>query len=279
MIDRTTAPLLAVLLLSACGDSTSDSGGATPAGGSPSDGGSATAGAAEGGSPAIGGATTGDGGDGGAAPPACTALLCEDFEAGAELDASKWTADVGYHADNVVTIQSDMVAHGGFAAHAHLTEVQGGFAMLREAITFPALADSLWGRAYFYTTLPGETGHTGFFSAYAGDNRVFEVGAGGGTWQLTYYPAPGSENPVGYPGEVPTGEWVCVEWHFDRLGSPRIEIFIDGESAAVYENNEGDVAPLTAISLGIDNHSATVGNNDVYLDDIAIDAERVGCLP
>ena len=249
-----------------------------PTAGGTSDGGDASAGAAEGGAASVGGAPSGDGGAGGESPPACAALLCEDFESGVELDAGKWTADVGYHADNVVTIQGDMVAHGNYAAHAHLTEVQGGFAMLRETTTFPELEEGLWGRAYFFTTLPAETGHTGFFSAYVGENRVFEVGAGGGTWQLTYYPAPGSENPAGYPGEVPTNEWVCFEWHFDRTGTPRIEIFIDGESVAAYENNEGEVAPLTAISLGIDNHSATVGSNDVYLDDIAIDGERIGCI-
>lgn len=281
MFRRAPGCLLTVLALAACGDSGAGAGGsgghAPTAGNTPGDGGGAEAGAPEGGAPSIGGAATG--GSGGEAPPACTALLCEDFESGVELDARKWTTSVGYHPDNGVAIQSDNVAHGSFAARAHLSETQGGFAILREAVTFPELADSLWGRAYFFTTLPAETGHTGFFSAYVDEDRVFEVGAGNGTWQLTYYPSPGSENPAGYPGEVPVGEWVCFEWHFDRVGSPRIEIFIDGESVAVYENNEGEVAPLTSVGLGMDNHSATVGSNDVYLDDIAIDAERVGCLP
>lgn len=65
-------------------------------------------------------------------------------------------------------VQSEIVAHGRNAAHAHLIDKTGGFAMLKETATFPALADELWGRAYFYTTISDKAGHTGFISAYAG---------------------------------------------------------------------------------------------------------------
>lgn len=223
------------------------------------------------------GTTAGSGGGGGA-PAGCKSLFCDDFEKGGAIDLARWTVDVGYNPAIAMTLDSTMPAHGMGAAHAHLIDTEGGFASLKETATFPQLADDLWGRAYFYTAVDPGAGHTGFLSAYAGDQRVLEVGVSNANWQLTYY-EPGKEYPAGYNTPVPTKKWVCLEWHFARAGAHLIEVFIDGAPSVTYDASGHQPPAFTAMGLGMDNHSANPPGNDVYLDDVAIDASRVGCLP
>jgi hypothetical protein len=259
------------------GDATTSTGTATSTG----SGGAASTTTGVGGATATGtgGATSSTGGSGGGgAPVGCKALFCDDFEKDATIDPAKWTADVGYDPAITMTIESTMVAHGKNAAHAHLIDSTGGFASLKETVTFPQLADDLWGRAYFHTAIDAGAGHTGFLSAYAGDARVLEVGASNGNFQLTYY-EPGKEFPAGYNTAVPQNKWVCLEWHFARSGAHLIEVFIDGAPSVTYDTSGHQPPPFTAVGLGMDNHSANPPGNDVYLDDVAIDANRVGCLP
>jgi hypothetical protein len=251
---------------------TSSSGATTGAGGgasSSSSGAGGTGGGASG--------SSGSSGTGGASA-ACKALFCEDFEGGKDIDPVKWKVDVGYDPGNMLAVDSAQVAHGSLAAHAHLVDTTGGFATLRESATFPALADELWGRAYFYTTVADGAGHTGFISAFVGDARVLEIGQSNGNWQLTYY-EPGKEFPAGYNTKIPQSKWVCLEWHFTRSGPKLIEVYTDGALAVDYDASGHKPDALTAVSLGIDNHSPNPPGNDVYLDDIAIDAARIGCLP
>ena len=257
------------------GDAATSSSGATTGAG-----GSATASGSGGGDGGQGGGAVGSSGSSGTggAPAACKALFCEDFEGGKDIDPVKWKVDVGYDPGNMLALQSTQVAHGTSAAHAHLVDTTGGFATLRESTTFPQLADELWGRAYFYTTVADGAGHTGFISAFVADARVLEIGQSNGNWQLTYY-EPGKEYPAGYNTKIPQSKWVCLEWHFKRSGPKLIEVYTDGALAVDYDASGHQPAALTAVSLGIDNHSANPPGNDVYLDDIAVDAARIGCLP
>jgi hypothetical protein len=275
-----SAILCALIGLAACGGSSADTTGSTSSSSASSSTGqggatsSSTTTTTSSSSTGVGG-QGGQGGQGGA--PGCTALLCDDFESGA-IDPAKWTVDVGYDPAIAVTVQSTQVAHGKNAALAHLIDTGGGFAMLRETSTFPALADDLWGRAYFYTTVSSSASHTGFVSAYVQDQRVLEVGQYNGQWQLTYYD-PNKEYPAGYPDAIPQNKWVCLEWHFSRTGPKLIEVFVDGAATVSYDANGHQPGQLTAAAIGIDNHGANPAPNDAYWDDVAIDAKRVGCLP
>jgi hypothetical protein len=210
------------------------------------------------------------------APVGCTALLCEDFDGELGIDPSIWTIDTGYDRAITLSLQSDMVVSGTQAAHAHLVDHTGGFATLRQSVTFPALADELWGRAYLYDTLSVEAGHTGYVSAYVGDARVLEIGQSQGHWQLTYYDG-GGEAPHGSDGVVPHDGWVCFEWRFTRAGDNLIEIYVEGDAVDSYAAEGIEIPAFTAVGIGLDNHSANPPGNDLYIDDIAIDAARIGC--
>jgi hypothetical protein len=189
-----------------------------------------------------------------------------------------WSLYQGYDKDNTVTVQKDLVAHGGFAARAHVVKGGGGFAMLKETKTFPALAESFWGRAYVYINMGTSVGHTGFFDAYdATDHRVLEIGQNDATWAIVEYSGAG-EQPEGNSSMIPLKKWVCFEWHFDRSTSPLMTAYIDGQVAAQYQETH-PIDAFASHGLGIDNHGPIPEDDDVYLDDIAIDANRIGCLP
>jgi hypothetical protein len=279
-----------LLALAACSADASDAGGpAAPSGPGAGDGGSSApdattaldAGDGGGVAPSSDAAAPGDGSpsDAGAdaAPPACKALFCEDFESG-KLDPARWETNVGYDPANAVTVQTTKAAHGGHAALAHIANAGGGFAYIRAKSPFPQLASGMWGRAYVFHTIDATVGHNALVKAESPAGDVLEVGQGGGKVQLTFYP-PSGEKPVGYPTAIPRGTWTCMEWHMAKA-SPQIELFVDGTSIATYAYSGAEVVPaFTSVKLGIETHSANTSTDDVYLDDIAIDGARIGCLP
>ncbi len=280
-------PLLPLLALGACDVSASDASGqgsdAAPApldGSVPADGG---AGAPDTSSPTPppdpssgADAHVADAGTD-AAAQACKALFCDDFESG-KLDAQRWELDVGYDPANVVVVQTGEAAHGTHAAHAHIANAGGGFAFARAKSPFPALANGLWGRAYIFQTVDATVGHNALVKMESGAGQVLEIGQSQAKVQLTFYP-PSGENPVGYATSIPLSKWTCMEWHMSTA-SPQIELFADGASLASYAYSGALTVPaFAAIKLGVETHSTNTSADDVYFDDVALDAARIGCLP
>lgn len=209
---------------------------------------------------------------GDAGPLGCPALFCEDFEG----DVARWTESAGYDPLNHAAVQGDVVAHGAGALRAYVHETSGGFARLIETETFPALAEGLWGRASFRTSIAVTSGHSDFIDAFAGDRSVLEIGISNGRFQLTHYPPGGGENPAGYDTDVPRDRWACMEWHFQRV-SPQIEVFIDGVAVAQFARDGLEVPALTGLGLGFGNHGATDPTNEAFFDDVALGNARLGC--
>ena len=285
---RAWAVMLGAVVLSGC--SSSDGGAplqatdASPSldaslGGGDAGAAGADAGGVDGGSGDAATATDGPASESGAdgAAPACKALFCEDFETG-KLDTTRWELDVGYDAANAVTVQAAKVHHGGFAAHAHLSNAGGGFANIRTKTPFPKLAGDLWGRAYVLQTVDATVGHNALVKMESSGAGVLEVGQSQGKVQLTFYP-PTGENPAGYATSIPEAAWTCLEWHMAKT-APQIELFADGVSLATYTYGGAATIPsFTAIKLGLETHSSNTSTDDVYIDDVALDGARIGCLP
>lgn len=230
---------------------------------------------AGGGLDAADGAASGDA-DAADAAPVCKALFCEDFESGT-LDTTRWEQDNGYDAANTVTVQAAKAGHGKYAARAHLATA-GGFSFIRAKAPFPALANELWGRAYVFQTIDVTVGHNALVKIENAAASVLEIGQSQGKVQLTFYP-PGGEAPAGYQTSIPRMAWTCMEWHM-KQASPQIELFADGASLATYTYGGAATIPtFTSIKLGIETHVASPSAYDVYIDDVALDTARIGCLP
>lgn len=226
--------------------------------------------------------------------PRCADLdvdLCDDFEAGT-LDTSTWTPR------GTVSLDSTRAARGSQSAHFYAEG--NGFAYISETKTFPAANNAFWGRMFFYIdalpvtpdyahfTLIEATG-TGDSSRVrvGGQYRKFGVGSDGGpTGDWTNIDRDPTQDSA---REVPEKEWVCIEWLYDG-SKDETRFFWDGvehPSLATYPDvphggNSGAqylLPEFNEVWVGWWMYQAgpTPDHFDVWIDEVAIDDERIGC--
>ena len=89
---------------------------------------------------------------------------------------------------------------------------------------------------------------------------------------------------------MPKDEWACVQWHFDAENNA-LNFWLNGNELSqinVIETGDGcrgDVqnnvwwAPetFTSLRLGIEQYHSTSAARTMYIDDVAVDDEMVGC--
>ena len=226
-------------------------------------------------------------------------LLCEDFESGA-LDKGTWTV-VG----NAPVIDGVQAARGSKALHVSITG--NGASYIKETKTFPAKDNTYWGRAFVYfNALPtpsgaftyahwtvlaasgtgtvGEIRETGQLQA-AGN--IFGVGtdstatdAGTGDWTTS------DDDPKGAPKPVPTKSWVCLEWlhagstnetrfFWDAVEHPSLHT----TSTVHGGNTHAYILPeFTNVWLGWQEYQSATEPFELWIDEIAIDSSRIGCV-
>lgn len=281
---------------------TGTGGGVAASGGTTSTGGSE--GMSTGGDPGSGG-TSGSGGataSGGAAgeffgDSRCAAaglLLCDGFET-EEIDSALWT--VGSADGNLVEIVSDQAARGSQSIHIHAAN---GYGYVKNTTIFPVANNDYFARMFIrvarFSTVDwahwtiGEGEGTGDGSKirvggqYKTDQQSnrWGVGSDGGpTGDWTTH----DSDPNGAPLEPAVGAWVCVEW--EHKGSANeTRFFVDGvehPSLATTAADHGGTAVdyilpnMTSFWFGWWQYQADPEPFDVWIDEVAIDDERIGC--
>ena len=227
----------------------------------------------------------------------CTAsgaLFCEDFES-ASLDTSRWTVRGAMPSTDAMH-----VARGTRSMHFH-TDANGRSQLSTDDI-FPAVGDRYYGRLFVYfDTLPTApdwahwtiVGATG--SGAAGEIRVggqwdrmqnrFGIGTdGGATGDWTHL----DQDPVGSVRPTPTGEFACIEWLHDG-SRDETRFWWDGEEhpslATTLSDHGGSSVPyalpsFTDVWIGwwLYQASPTPDHFDVWIDEVILDDERIGCV-
>lgn len=221
-----------------------------------------------------------------------TAQLCEDFETGT-LDKSLW--EVG---GNEAIIETARSMRGTHSAHFHTDN--NGLSFIKEKKTFPAVNNTFWGRMFFYVdALPVTPDYAHFTiieaagtgdSSYVregGQYRKFGVGSDGGpTGDWTNIDADPTKDSA---KEIPEKAWMCVEWLY-KGDTNETRFFWDGvEHPSLYTFPKVAHGANTNVDYNLPNfNSVWVGwwmyqNNpspdhfDVWIDEIAIDKDRIGC--
>ncbi|MEO8900374.1 MAG: hypothetical protein ABI488_02075 [Polyangiaceae bacterium] len=227
--------------------------------------------------------------------------LCEDFESGT-LDPNTWTA-IGSTKPVIDDVQK---ARGTKALH--LTITGNGQSAIRESKTFPATNNTYYGRVFaYFASLPTATGmsysHWTMIAAsgtqVGGEIRVsgqlqdgvnlWGVGtdstaSGTGTGDWTNADA----DPNGSPLAVPTGQWLCIEW-LHKGDTNETRFWWDGvEHPSLYTKpstphggNEGVqyiLPQFQQVWLGWQEYQASTTKFELWLDEIAIDKDRIGCV-
>jgi hypothetical protein len=228
-----------------------------------------------------------------ATAPACGAMFCEDFETGS-LDTKRWTKTDTDMAANSVKVQSDMVAHGRFAAQFHAKGGSSRALMFLENLP-QALHKHYFGRAHVrISDFPSEGGghsayvFSGSLDGYPWMDHHLEVGSytsGSPVWQMTYWTGEGAEY-IGSGGHIPKDAWFCLEWEFNDAPD-QIAVWVDGDGSKngasfrnINNNATGLLGEMKSLGLGFRTwHPMGAPDIDVYIDDIALDTKRIACVP
>lgn len=228
--------------------------------------------------------------------------LCEDFESGT-LDTATWTAIGGAKP----VIDGMQKARGSMALH--LTASGGDQSAIRESKTFPAPNNTYYGRVFaYFASLPntagglsyahwtmiaasgsGVTGEIRVSGQLQGGTNLWGVGTdstgsadGTGDWTNS------DKDPNGKPMAVPTGQWLCIEW-LHKGDTNETRFWWDGVEhpslhttpTTPHGGNSGVqylLPQFQQVWLGWQEYQATSEKFELWIDEIAIDKDRIGCV-
>jgi hypothetical protein len=230
-------------------------------------------------------------------PSRCAAahvLFCEDFE-GPQLDTTTWT--VGGPTPN---LDSTISARG--SKSLHLKRVGNGVAHIKQTKSFPMPNNSYFGRMFVrFKTLPSKanlnyahwtivaasgTGVNGEIRVSGQlrlnlDHSVYGVGTNGDTGDWTISDA----NPA-TPRAVPLDEWMCIEW-MHKGSTNETRFYWDAvEHPSLYTSptvHGGNTNPFllpnfTQLWVGWQEYQASTETYELWIDEIALDTKRIGCV-
>lgn len=297
---------------SAAGSAGGAAGGASGGGGAPSaggGGGSPAAGGASGGAAGRDFSSNRDAFFGASRCAAAGVQFCEDFESGT-LDTATWKTG------GTAPVIDELQAARGQKA-LHVTQGQGN-SQLRTSAVFPAKNGRYWGRAFVYFNAMPHFSSDADSLSYSHWTVIAATGSGvagevriGGQLQKRYQNATplnfwgvGTDNrnepegtgdwtnadddPKGAAQPVVEKQWQCVEWMGDYT-TDETKFFLDGvehPSLATTPTTKHGGNPdkpfllpeFNAIWFGWAEYQATTQKFELWFDEIAIDAERIGCV-
>ena len=220
-------------------------------------------------------------------------LLCDGFE-GTEIDPALWEIVAN---GGTVQIVADEAARGGGSVHIQVTNGRG---FLRNTTVFPVAGDRYWGRMFIrvdrfstvdwaHWTMAEAAGDGdgslirvgGQYNTNQGQNRWGVGSDGGPTGDWTTH----DQDPDGSPIEPPEDEWICLEWLHDGSTDEAL-LFVDAiehPSLATTSTMHGgnyvpyDLPSFTSVWFGWWQYQSDPAPFDVWIDEIAIDVERMGC--
>ena len=224
-------------------------------------------------------------------------LLCEDFETGT-LDTNTWKVT-----GTAPKIDGLQVARGTKALHVSI--VGNGASYIKETKTFPVANDTYWGRMFVYfhqmpqtpmtyahwtfaaASGTGTTGEIRLSGQLSNGKNLFGVGTdsgndpnGTGDWTNS------DKDPNNVPKAVPVDQWLCIEW-MNKGDTSETKFFWDAtEHASLYTSKTvhgGNTKPyvlpqFTNQWVGWQEYQASTLPFELWIDEVAIDTQRIGCI-
>lgn len=234
---------------------------------------------------------------GGPAANGCNATLCEDFESGTTLDASRWQTVMPMCSGTGKLALDSTQAHsgknsvridgaGGFCNHVFLSPVMS---------LFPA-SDPLFVRFYVRISTALTQSHVSWL-AMRDEHDMNDLRMGGQSEILMWNRASDdatlpelSPTGIAMSAKPATNTWMCVEFSIDGAKG-ELHTWLDGTALAGL-TVEGDPTPdvdsqwkrktdwhpqLSDLRLGWESYGNDA--NTLWFDDVAIGSSRVGCAP
>jgi hypothetical protein len=225
--------------------------------------------------------------------------LCEDFETGS-LNTAIWKV-------SGTTPVIDGMQHARGAKALHITQTGDGLSYIKETTTFPEPNNTYFGRVFVYfkslpippgmtyahwtmlaasgTGVPGEIRVSGQLQ---NGKNLFGVGTdnrtdgGSGDWTNS------DNDPKGAPVAVPLDTWLCIEWMhkgdtnetafwWDDVAHPSLST----TAAVVHGGNPGNpylLPEFNQLWIGWQEYQTSTEIFESWIDEIAIDKQRIGCV-
>jgi hypothetical protein len=246
-----------------------------------------------------------------ATPSSCppNALFCDDFEddAAGQFPGAPWQNQTGSGAtvrvDGLQAFSGDQAAHVNAPPNGAYR--RGYFSLGQQSGIFPAASREMFGRAMmFLDATPNAVVHWTIIQAEGraadGTHDAYYRYGGqqqGGAGLMANYETNMGVSTDCYSHSstrMPVQRWACVEWHFDAQNN-EMQLWLDGTEitdmhvvdrptsagAGCLGNDVGGewLAPpaFTTLHLGWESYQTSSNDRNLWVDDVAIATERVGC--
>ena len=225
-------------------------------------------------------------------------VLTEDFESG-KIDPAVW--DLRKQGAPTIGVEPVDGAHGKFALHIHYPDMErGAFAFIVATHLPDSVRTHYFGRAYMKVSALATSHNPLIFTGEPGwpISKFQEIGTSRADWMPSYQEnksaAGQGRGEVTYRSDEapPTDKWFLLEWEFND-NPTYIRMWVDGKPVMDYMDKERKVPVDTLNFTWKDATSNLTGGYqewgfgmrawqnptpamDVYYDDIAISATRIG---
>ena len=203
----------------------------------------------------------------------CAFTLCESFDGTAPGKAgSPWLVDLDTKGTVLETV-SDKGRTDTHSLHIKMSAMAGIHGYVTETQTLATTGASFWGRVFIWYAVDVAGVH---IVNVAVDGKM----ANGMAEQVRIVNVIGSHiatnrrsDDMGKGSNVgpPTGKWGCYEWH---ITPNTLDVYLDGAMLPISETWAEPTISL--LRIGFERFSAGAAG-DVWIDDIAVDGNRVGC--
>jgi hypothetical protein len=223
----------------------------------------------------------------GAAPtsrcPVANASVCVDFEGENPL------AKFAIEGDDVAVTQAKQ-AHG--QASLMFSKLAAHKSAVIATTQLDGISNVLWGRFYLYLDAGAPDGHGAFVNAFDRAGNWYELGFQFGAFHGNWHPPQGvPERWMNSASQIRAQAWTCVEFLFDGAKPAETQIWSDG-ALVEYTQKAGSpaietVSQFERVTVGFTAYHGTSLSDyqgdtapratEMYLDDFALGAERIGC--
>jgi hypothetical protein len=204
-------------------------------------------------------------------------LLCDGFESG--KIGSPWSIHTQL---GNVSVDSSRAYRGQYSLHAQNNAIGANVytqATVGESSAFPS---DVFSRAFVYVPSGFDGSPAALFVAGQTASPYLSLGLqleGGsfGTFNATL--TPNVNRSVSSPA-MPTDRWVCIEWETKISSSGFMKIWVDGTEVTALEGTQSTSSSpsVSELTFGVATQSTgALPARELWLDEIAVDSQRIGC--
>jgi hypothetical protein len=222
--------------------------------------------------------------------------VCEDFEAtAAGATPPNWAFPASNYGPGVIAVATDMAARGTHALKISVPANTGSTERYLQRANLGALGMSHWGRLFFRVEAPTTTAFVHWdlilgAGPFNGANRRIRWGVTGtgignanANWAWIYNIEQGDTGFEARTVHPVLDQWMCVEWQWESAGQVIRFYFQDAEVQTFHRDGtlpsgaSPQLPVFTTLNFGLAKYQTTNAPMVFWIDEIALDAQRIGC--